>query len=68
MDLGLGVNLTLVEAGVPLARIGEVKTPGVARPLQEKNILSRDRKLCAASSLDFYHLLERSDKKILPEL
>ena len=53
MDLGLGVNLTLVEAGVPLARIGEVKTPGVARPLQEKNILSRDRKqktLCGLQS------------------
>ena len=36
VDLGLGVYLTLVEAGVPLARVGEVKTPGVARPLQEE--------------------------------
>ena len=34
MDLGLGVNLTLVQACVPLAGVGEVKTPGVARPLK----------------------------------
>ena len=36
VDLGLCVNLALVKAGVPPARVGEVKTPGVARPLQEK--------------------------------
>ena len=27
VDLGLGVDLTLVQAGVPLAGVGEVKTP-----------------------------------------
>ena len=34
VDLGLGVYLALVQAGVPSAGVGEVKSPGVARPLK----------------------------------
>ena len=33
VNLGLGVNLTLVQASVPSAGVGEVKIPGVTRPL-----------------------------------
>ena len=36
VDLRLGVDLTLVQTSVPLAGVGKVKTPGVARPLQGK--------------------------------
>ena len=43
VDLGLGVDLTLVQAGVPLAGVGKVKTPGAARPLQEKNIIKEQK-------------------------
>ena len=33
VNLGLCVNLALVQAGVLLAGVGQVKSPGVARPL-----------------------------------
>ena len=47
VNLWLRIDLTFVQTGVLLAGVGEVKTPGVARPLKnnEDSMVFRDKKL-----------------------